>query len=711
LDLGLIALSRHANWRFLATAASAGTILTMVGWDLAFFDSGHYGEGNRILIPLGIIIGFSLLFLSGVWLSRRKQDADPFAWLALVAMAATGMVYAFRILGYPHAAVLYGYVLMVNLILLAAVGLRPQGGLVQMVFAVATFLHLCFWSDDFLVETNLAFTLGLYLVFGALHSIAPIWISQRYPDSLKQSNLTMGAWLGPLALLLMAWPILHIARLPMITWLAVLMVNLMVMVTLRITKKTMPMLVSVLITMAMAATWLVKSPGTLTLVPFLWIISGFATLFTLTSHFLLDSIRSEESPHRKRWMLPALSASLPFLLLWMAMTQVSVPHPAPVFAVALLMSLLLIALGLKSHHGALLVVALAGSLLVQGVWHLLHFNPIHPPTALTALWWHIGFYAVFLLTPFVFRKACDGKPLPWITAAVSGVGCFVLVLDQSRRCFPELPPGLIPAAFALPSLIALAVLVRTRGPSDSQDQSRLAWFGGVALLFVTLIFPIQLERQWLTVGWALEGAALLWLFRKVPHPGLQWTGLMLLATTFVRLSFNTAVFMDYPRSGTAIFNWHLYVYGIVAAAHFVSARWFTDPSDRLRELHPRACLAGCGTVLLFLLLNIEIADFFTAPAATFITFEFGGNFARDMTYSIAWGLFSLALLGIGIWKKQGPLRYAAVALLAVTLIKLFLYDLATIGSIYRIGALVGVALIAFITSFLYQRFFDRTRGA
>jgi uncharacterized membrane protein len=87
---------------------------------------------------------------------------------------------------------------------------------------------------------------------------------------------------------------------------------------------------------------------------------------------------------------------------------------------------------------------------------------------------------------------------------------------------------------------------------------------------------------------------------------------------------------------------------------------------------------------------------------------FGGNFARDMTYSIAWGLFSLGLLGIGIWKKSMHARFAAIGLLVITLIKLFLHDLAAIENIFRIGALIGVAVIAFVASFLYQRFFDRT---
>jgi uncharacterized membrane protein len=40
----------------------------------------------------------------------------------------------------------------------------------------------------------------------------------------------------------------------------------------------------------------------------------------------------------------------------------------------------------------------------------------------------------------------------------------------------------------------------------------------------------------------------------------------------------------------------------------------------------------------------------------------------------------------------------------VALLKLFFHDLANIESIFRIGALIVVAIIALATSFLYQRF-------
>ena len=54
--------------------------------------------------------------------------------------------------------------------------------------------------------------------------------------------------------------------------------------------------------------------------------------------------------------------------------------------------------------------------------------------------------------------------------------------------------------------------------------ARLAWQGGALLLFVSLIFPLQFEREWITLGWALEGFALLWLFHRLPHRGLRLVG-------------------------------------------------------------------------------------------------------------------------------------------------------------------------------------------
>jgi uncharacterized membrane protein len=235
--------------------------------------------------------------------------------------------------------------------------------------------------------------------------------------------------------------------------------------------------------------------------------------------------------------------------------------------------------------------------------------------------------------------------------------------------------------------------------------TQVAWFGGVALFFITLIFPIQFDRQWVTLGWALEGAALLWLFHRVPHSGLRLTGFALLVVAFGRLALNSEVLYYHARSVTPIFNWYLYTYGIVTVCLFLGAKLLAPPRNLISELNVQPILATLGVVLAFLLMNIEIADYFSAPGST-LTFQFSGNFARDMSYSIGWGLFALVLLVIGIIKTIPAARYAAMTLLCVTLLKLFFHDLSQLGPLYRIGAFVGVAVIAMLASFAYQKFFN-----
>jgi uncharacterized membrane protein len=86
------------------------------------------------------------------------------------------------------------------------------------------------------------------------------------------------------------------------------------------------------------------------------------------------------------------------------------------------------------------------------------------------------------------------------------------------------------------------------------------------------------------MGWALEGAALLWLFQRVPHPGLKLAGVGLLVVAFVRLALNPAVLAYHPRAATPIFNWYLYAYGVVTVSLFAGARLLAPP--RHKVLHP-----------------------------------------------------------------------------------------------------------------------------
>ncbi len=703
LDIGLVAVSRKKRWDFLTSSAAVGTALMQIGWFGKFFDVGNYDQGMKTLVPMGILLFFMTLFLVGGWIGKKGREMDSHAAGAVLGLSAVAMGFGFVMLGYPQVAerhfLLYGFLLLVQLPVIALVMIRPNLGVAQVIAAGLVFLHLASWTVRELTPENLNGMLVVYLIFGALHAVVPVLLARR-PDAMSPPlPLKVGPWFAPLVVVLMLLPVIQLEPVPMVIWAAILMADLLVIGLALATGAVASVLVSLLLTMGVAAMWLLKGPPAEdSLLPFLGVITGFSLVFSVAGKFLSKG-------NSAAGLLPVVSGVVPFGMLILALLRLPVPDPSPVFGVALLMSGLLVGLAIFGKQGPLVLVALIGTLAVEGVWHAQYFRQESPMLALS---WYLGFYAVFLVFPFIFRKAFTGQALPWIASALSGVGHFLLVHDLVKRAFPNEMMGLLPAAFAVPALAALAVVIRWGGEMDAQRRGQLAWFGGVALLFITLIFPIQFDRQWLTVSWAMEGALLLWLFRKVPHPGLQLTGLALLAISFIRLTLNPAVFTDYPRSGTAILYWHLYAYGLVAMAQFFGAHGFTDPEGRWKALSPRGVLFGLGGVLLFLLLNIEIADYFTASGDRCVAFSFGGNFARDMTYSIAWGLFSLGLLGIGIWRKSKHARFAAIGLLVVTLLKVFLHDLANIESIFRIGALIGVAVIAFVASFLYQRFFERT---
>ncbi|MCZ7637477.1 MAG: DUF2339 domain-containing protein [Verrucomicrobia bacterium] len=286
---------------------------------------------------------------------------------------------------------------------------------------------------------------------------------------------------------------------------------------------------------------------------------------------------------------------------------------------------------------------------------------------------------------------------------MSGPLHFFLVYRVVKLAWPNEVMGLVPAAFAVPMLGALAYVWR-RMPVTGEARTRLlAWFGGSALFFVTLIFPIQFEREWLTLGWALEGVALLWLFRRVPHPGLRGVGLALLAIAFVRLAVNPAVFEYHPRSGMRILNWFLYSYGVVTVCLLAGARLLAPPRHRVDGVDVRPLLYTLAGVLAFWLLNIEIADWFSTGTA--LTFNFSASLGQDMTYSLAWGAYAFLLLVLGFRFESAWARYGGLGLLVVTLLKLFLNDLFRLGGLYRVGSLIGLAVVLMLVSFAYQRFF------
>jgi hypothetical protein len=314
----------------------------------------------------------------------------------------------------------------------------------------------------------------------------------------------------------------------------------------------------------------------------------------------------------------------------------------------------------------------------------------------------LALYAIFIAYPFVLGSRARGERDPYLAAVLASAMFFFSARNAFTAGGLGWAIGLVPVAAGGVLALLLRELLRLE-PAGKRDTGRLALVAGASLAFVTVAIPLQLRQQWITIGWALEGAALAWLYRRIRHRGLLYFGSALLATVFARLALNPDILVYEPRGALRIFNWYLYTYLICAIAFLVAAWWLSPTDDRIiGTSRASRILPAAGVVLLFLLLNIEIADFYaTGPT---ITFRIGAAVSQDLTYTIGWLAFGLILLGAGISIKSHAARMSAVSLIAVTTLKCFLYDLASLEGLYKVGSLMGLALSLVIVALVLQRF-------
>jgi uncharacterized membrane protein len=704
LDIGVVAVALHRRWHFLIPLGAAGTIIMEIGWAEKFLCN------EKVPAAMAACLVFDFLFLAAGIVASRLKQIDNAVRFSLAALVAVSFGFAAYFIGDTSTSQLplrlFGFVFLADLSLLAMAFLDGKSAKLQLGAGMAVFALLAFWTADALGPQTMAVGLGCYFTFAVIHSAFPLVLSRRHPNA---GPTWWSQLFPPLSLLLMLVPILNSTTVSWVVWPAILLVDLLAIVLAWLTVSLVALAAVLVLTLAAAAAWMFHIPADMTATPsFLFVIAGFAVLFFAAGLWFVKRFGDKlAEPGRTfafggdfRAQLPAMSALLPFVLLMMAAARLPFPNPTPLFGLALLLVVLALGLSRWLLLEWLPACALVGTFGLAYTWQA---NQLTAANAGLALGWIVFFHLAFAAFPFLFRLCFSGMRGPWITAAASGVVAFPLVYRQIGCAWPNGIMGVLPLAFAAPPLASLLNVLKKDDPEEPRRLGRLALFGGVALLFITLVFPIQFERQWITISWALEGAALLWLFHRVPHRGLPFAGLLLLVISFVRLA-NPAVLSYHAHSETPILNWYLYTYGITTACLLFGARLAAPPRDRVGKIPIPSVLNALGVILLFLLVNIEIADFFSPPESYQLTFDFSGNFARDMSYTLAWALYAFGLLIVGVWKRNKGARYAALALLCVTLLKLFVHDLASLGQLYRVAALMAVAVIAILASFIYQRF-------
>jgi hypothetical protein len=75
-----------------------------------------------------------------------------------------------------------------------------------------------------------------------------------------------------------------------------------------------------------------------------------------------------------------------------------------------------------------------------------------------------------------------------------------------------------------------------------------------------------------------------------------------------------------------------------------------------------------------------------------------------LVLSILFGVYALILIVLGIRDQKKHLRLAAIGLFGFTLLKLFLYDLAHLGTIQKTIVMISLGVLLLIISFLYNKY-------
>ncbi len=398
---------------------------------------------------------------------------------------------------------------------------------------------------------------------------------------------------------------------------------------------------------------------------------------------------------------------------------------------ALVMGLFMLLTATRLLSGKLVVLSLLG----VSVVHL----------AIAESWvgsprWALAFTAIaillFVVWPSLFPRslarfatrdadeahdiAADGRwPLSATRAAALAP---VLMAPSFHTFFVEAFGDTFPAlSMLLLGAISLGGL-RLAGPrmSSLTRTSTLAWFGAVSLGFVAIAVPIQLEREWITIGWALLALGVAALWRRVDHAGLKFFALGLGLAVTARLLLNPEIFNYHqPRApwGIPVLGWLLYTYLLPALA-MLGAAHILDQSEgsRLRQWEPfglakvawvSRVLGFFGIAVLFAWINLTIFDAFAVGDQLRIALDRAP--ARDLTLSFSWGLFALALLVLGVARASKTLRWGSLLMIFATIAKVFLYDLGELEDLYRVASLVGLAFSLLGVSVLYQRFVFNSR--
>ena len=327
--------------------------------------------------------------------------------------------------------------------------------------------------------------------------------------------------------------------------------------------------------------------------------------------------------------------------------------------------------------------------------------------------------------------------LGWIhdrlgVAALRRVAMVVAVVVLARLTLNvellDYPPGAIPGlgwvlyGYGIP-FAAFLLAARWFRPAGDVRLTTLLESG--ALVFGVLLVSLEireivagsidsrsygpLERSLQSIAWLATSYGLYRRSRVSASPVLLW-GFRVLAVVATAHVFLLQVLLDNPLwSGDPVGDWPLVnllllSYGVPAVFGVLFLR-----EGVLQGARAIASIAGAAALLLFLVeISLEVRHAFHGSVLR----GGGTGNAEWYSYSAAWIVYAGVLLALGILRGHAILRYASLAVLMLTVGKVFLLDMAALSGLWRAVSFLGLGASLVAIGWLYQRFvFPRPAAA
>jgi uncharacterized membrane protein len=322
------------------------------------------------------------------------------------------------------------------------------------------------------------------------------------------------------------------------------------------------------------------------------------------------------------------------------------------------------------------------------------------------------FFAIFAIAPLTGRAlrrdaSASDSALPMLLALANASAYFLevyaMLSDVNRTAT---------AWFALALAGVYLMLSRKARQDSTAEAARRIHLLHLALAigFITVAIPIRLDAHWITIGWFVEAGVLVWVSQRIKSDFLAALSMAALVLGVGRL----LIFDDF-RTQQLIWNARLGTYG-VAVAVLGWLAWHANQRGDERGRLAMRCAVVALNLLALIGLTREAADYFSRQLL--VTVPRGGysginpeiwtrtkniRIARDFTFSALWMCYGALLMAIGFWKKSAFVRWQALLLIAVTTVKVFVYDVSELERVYRIVSFIVLGVLLLAISFVYQR--------